>query len=276
MSRAYAEVIGDPVCHSKSPLIHGFWLERLGIEGDYRACHVLTDQLADYLAKRRNDPDWRGCNVTIPHKQAVGGWLDQLDPRATAIGAVNTIYRLNAGMLAGDNTDIDGVAEALAAAELAGAKVCVIGAGGAARAAFRLLSDKGCRVHVMARDPDRALRAAQECGLEATSLPFQAGTGALNKADVLINATQLGMSGQQAMPQFLLDETAELAENALVFDMVYAPLETALLASARAQGRRIADGLTMLVGQAASAFERFFGVSPPREHDTQLRSLLTR
>ena len=275
MSRAYAEVIGDPISHSKSPLIHGFWLKMLGIDAEYHACHVRSDQLAEYFARRRGDPDWRGCNVTIPHKQQVAGWLDRLDGRASAVGAVNTIYRQNPNELIGDNTDVDGVAEALAAAELPGAEVCVIGAGGAARAAFRFLSDKRCQVLVMARVPDRALRVAHECGLEATSVPFRAGTNALCEADVLINATQLGMSGQEAMPQFLLEETAALAENALVFDMVYAPLETALLKSAKARGLRTADGLTMLIGQAASAFERFFGILPPREHDIELRRLLT-
>ncbi len=276
MTRVYAEVIGDPISHSKSPLIHGFWLEKLGIAADYRACHVPSQDLPAYLASRRADPHWRGCNVTIPHKEAIGVLIDAPDAKALAIGAVNTVVPLPGGGLGGTNTDVDGVADAVGDLRLDGRHAVVIGAGGAARAAFAFLATRGCAsVRVLARTPDKARRAAADCGLAVDVFPFAAGTGAFAAATLVINATQLGMTGQDAMPGFVLDELALLAPGALVFDMVYAPLETALLAAARAQGARTADGLLMLVGQAAVAFGRFFGQAAPRAFDAELRERLT-
>lgn len=272
----YAEVIGDPIAHSKSPLIHTFWLEHLGLDADYRACRVPAADLPQYLAQRRADPDWRGCNVTIPHKEAVAPLLDAPDARASAIGAVNTIVHRPDGGLAGTNTDVDGIAAAVGGLALAGRTAAVIGAGGAARAAFAFLAAQDCReVRVLARSPDKAARAAAECGLAARIVPFAPGSGGFDGAALVVNATQLGMSGQDAMPGFVLDELTGTTGDALVFDMVYAPLDTALLQTARAQGLGTADGLVMLIGQAATAFERFFGVSPPREFDAELRALLT-
>jgi shikimate dehydrogenase len=117
MTSPYAEVIGDPIIQSKSPAIHGYWLGKLGLEADYRACHVTADGLAAYLAERREDPDWRGCNVTMPHKQAVIALLDRLEIGAEMVGAVNTIVpRRRAGrptMLIGSNTDVAGFLEPL-------------------------------------------------------------------------------------------------------------------------------------------------------------------
>ncbi len=276
MSRPYAEVIGDPIAHSKSPLIHNFWLGKLGIDAEYRACHVKPDELADYFARRREDATWRGCNVTTPHKEAVAPLIDAVDSKAMSIGAVNAVIRQPDGTLLGTNTDVDGVGEAIAGLELAGKTATVIGAGGAARAAFALLAGRQCEsVRVIARNEEKALRAAQDCGLTVNVLPFHQGTGVLAGASLLINATQLGMSGQLQMPDFLLDEMAELASNALVFDMVYAPLETELLRAARKRGLRTSDGLAMLIGQAATAFTHFFGQPAPRQHETALRKLLT-
>ena len=275
MSKPYAEVIGDPISHSKSPLIHGFWLRELAIAADYRAAHVRPDALAGYFASRRADPLWRGCNVTLPHKEAVAPYLDEVDDKAAAIAAVNTVYRGSDGRLIGTNTDVDGVAEAIGSSDLSGRTVCVIGAGGAARAAFTLLARRNCTVHAMARDPQKAVRVAKSCGNQAVGMGFAAGSSALVGASLLINATQLGMNGQEPMPDFLLDELGDMASGALVFDMVYAPLDTGLLKAALARGLRTADGLSMLVGQAAVAFEKFFGHPAPRSHDAQLRALLT-
>lgn len=275
MSRPYAEVIGDPISHSKSPVIHGFWLEKLGIDAEYRRCHVRPEELADYLARRREDANWRGCNVTIPHKEAMSRLVDTRDARASAIGAVNTVTPTPGGGLTGENTDPEGVAEAVAGIDPAGRVAVVVGAGGAARAAFAFLAERRCAVvRVLARSPDKALKAALDCGLAVDVLPFKAGTAALADAALVINATQLGMAGQEAMPGFVLDGLSALAADALVFDMVYAPLDTELLRRARAQNLRTADGLVMLVGQAATAFERFFGRPPPREFDAELRALL--
>jgi predicted house-cleaning NTP pyrophosphatase (Maf/HAM1 superfamily) len=151
MTRAYAEVIGDPISHSKSPLIHGFWLEKLGIAADYRACHVPSQDLPAYLASRRADPHWRGCNVTIPHK-------------ALAIGAVNTVVPLPGGGLGGTNTDVDGVADAVGDLRLDGRHAVVIGAGGAARALAMLIGQAAAAFEkffgqAAPREADAELRA---------------------------------------------------------------------------------------------------------------------
>jgi shikimate dehydrogenase len=272
-SRTYAEVIGDPISHSKSPRIHGFWLKALGIDAEYRACHVLPDDLGTYIAARRAETDWRGCNVTIPHKQAIIQFLDAIDAKAAAVGAVNTVLRDESGAMLGTNTDVDGVAEAIASVSLAGQVATVLGAGGAARAAFAELASAGCReVRVLARDAGKAKAAARECGLDAEVLPFTTGTGAFIESALVINATQLGMAGQTAMPDFVCAELAGMMPGGLVFDMVYAPLDTALLIAARRHGLSTADGLIMLIGQAATAFTRFFGQAPPREADAELRA----
>jgi shikimate dehydrogenase len=275
VSLPYAEVIGDPIAHSKSPLIHGFWLEKLGLEARYARCRVTPDALGGFFAERRAIPPWKGCNVTIPHKEAVLLYLDGIEDAAKSIGAVNTVFRGEYGDLIGTNTDIEGVAEALAEADRTGPAV-VIGNGGAARAAFAHLARIGSRdVRIIARDPVKAVRVANECGLTATAAPFDPDADSLRGANIVINATQLGMEGQQPMPQWICEQLERTALRALVFDMVYAPLETALLAAARKAGRRRADGLVMLVGQAAAAFERFFGVPAPREDDAGLRAILT-
>ncbi|MBA3895636.1 MAG: shikimate dehydrogenase [Sphingomonadaceae bacterium] len=276
MTRPYVEVIGDPIAHSKSPLIHNFWLEKLGIDAEYRATHVRPDELADYFARRRGDAAWRGCNVTIPHKQTALDLLADKDRRAAAIGAINTVYRTGDRRLVGTNTDSVGVGEAIRELTLIGADVCVIGAGGAARAAFSQLAASRCAaVLILARDPRKALQTASEFDIFAVGVEFAPGSTALCEASLLINATQLGLEGQDAMPDFLLAELAEMPRDAAVFDMVYSPVETPLLAQARALGLRTIDGLQMLVGQAAAAFELFFGRTAPREHDAELRALLT-
>ena len=277
--KPYAEVIGDPIAHSKSPLIHTFWLDKLGLAERfaYRKTHVRPGELADFLAGRRADPLWRGCNVTIPHKEPVAQLVDELDAaKVKAIGAVNTVVPLGVGRLLGTNTDVDGVGEAVAAARLDGRAAVVLGAGGAGRAAFAWLKQAGCAdVRVMARNAGKAQAAIAPSGLHAGLFPFAPDSGAFAGAALVINSTQLGMNGQEPMPAFVLDELAALAPDALVFDMVYAPLETALLKAARARGLATADGLEMLVGQAATAFEKFFGVAAPRQHDAELRGILT-
>ena len=137
MSKPYAEVIGDPIAQSKSPVIHGFWLGLLGIDAGYQRCHVTAEALAGYLAERRGDAHWRGCNVTMPHKQAIMPLLDRLDPEAERIGAVNTVVREADGSLTGYNTDAPGFLEPLGPA-LAQRHLYrmarILGAGGAARA----------------------------------------------------------------------------------------------------------------------------------------------
>ncbi|MBU6208163.1 MAG: shikimate dehydrogenase, partial [Alphaproteobacteria bacterium] len=175
------------------------------------------------------------------------------------------------------NTDVDGVSAALNSRKLSSGKVCIIGAGGAARAAFFTLAQiPGIEAHVLARNPEKARNVTRLAGLAAECVPLHPESGVLAGASLLINATQLGMTGQPDMPDFILNEVAAMEPDALIFDMVYQPLETQLLYTARASGRKTADGLTMLIGQAATAYEKFFGMPAPRQHDAALRALLLR
>lgn len=268
MSVPYAEVIGDPIAQSKSPLIHRFWLGKLGIEGDYRRFHVPPDELAHYLASARADADWRGCNVTIPHKVAVMDLVDDPGGVRDSIGAMNTILRQPDGSLIGTNTDAAGFLAPIHDLELAGQEAVVIGAGGAARAVLFALAKCGIGpVTILNRNVLKASALLAAMGLKGRALPLGA---RLPPAPLLVNASSLGMAGQEPLDLDL----SPLPDDALVYDLVYAPLETPLLQTADARGLETVDGLEMLVGQAALAFELFFGAAPPREHDDQLRALL--
>jgi shikimate dehydrogenase len=267
--KPFAEVIGDPIAHSKSPLIHAFWLEKLGIDAAYRPCHVTADGLADYFAMRRDDPLWRGCNVTLPHKIAA---LDHVaDPggiRAT-IGAANTVFRDERGACAVTNTDAGGFFTPIADLPLEGAHAIVIGTGGAAHAVLFALAQVGIgRVTLLARNPLKGGALLTRFGLKGSVGPMST---PLAPALLLVNTTSLGMAGQEQ----LIVDLAPLPIDAVVYDIVYAPLMTPLLVQAAARGLAIVDGLEMLVGQAALAFELFFGVAPPRQHDAELRALLS-
>jgi shikimate dehydrogenase len=275
MTRPYAEVIGDPVAHSKSPLIHNFWLAKLGIAAEYRKTHVRAEELPDYFARRREDATWRGCNVTVPHKIAAAARLDKMSCRASRVGAVNTIVPTTVGFT-GHNTDVAGILEALPPALMPpGSEVCVIGTGGAARAAFAALRERDVALLLLsARNHDVASKIHAEFRLGGCVRPVEDRHN-IQTADVIINATTLGMVGQGEMPAAVLEWLADPAPDAVVFDMVYSPLETPLLAAARRYGLRTVDGLQMLIGQAAAAFEMFFGQPAPRQHDAELRALLT-
>lgn len=284
MNRPYAEVIGDPIIQSKSPAIHGFWLGKLGIDADYRACHVTAERLADYLAERRIDPAWRGCNVTMPHKQAIIPLLDRLDPLAAAIGAVNTVVR-DGDALVGYNTDAGGFLEPLAtdlSARHLFRMARVLGTGGAARAIVAALAREGFVIVLAGRDPAKARvlldeldpgREHHAVGLahfaDPTDFAFDDREGIL---DIVVNASPLGMTGNPS----LAFDWSHAPPGAIAYDIVTAPPLTPFLADAAAAGHRTVDGLAMLIGQAALAFEKFFGVAPPRDHDGKLRALLTR
>lgn len=266
MTRPYAEVIGDPIAHSKSPRMHGFWLDRLGVDADYRAHRVPPEELETYLRQRRHEPAWRGCNVTLPLKSLVIEHLSALGPDARGVGAVNTIVPQGDGELLGLNTDAHGVLFALAGAEVGSA--VVVGAGGAARAALFALKVMGVtEVTVINRDMIRARQALDDLEVDGRVLPL----GTSPPADLLINASSLGMAGQPALPF----DVAALPDGATVFDMVYAPLETQLLRDARARGLRTIDGLTMLAEQGAMAFAAFFSAGPERADTPELRAVLT-
>jgi shikimate dehydrogenase len=267
----YAEVIGEPVAQSKSPLIHKHWLGQLGLAGDYRRTHVPADRLSDFLRERRHDPDWRGCNVTVPHKAAVIAHLDHLDVEAARVRAVNCVVPAPAG-LTGYNTDVEGVGAALDGLALEDGKAGLIGAGGGARAAMAYLAQRGiAEVAILVRDAAKAepLRAMlPDARVELGG--FADAARLLGGSAVVINASPLGMGGCPAMPAELI--AAASASGAALFDMVYDPLETDFLAAA--QGRAI-NGLTMLVGQASRAFELFFG-RPAPPPDQTLFDLLSR
>lgn len=285
MTRPYAEVIGDPVAQSKSPTIHGFWLKKLGIDADYHACHVTAGGLADHLAARRDDPDWRGCNVTMPHKRAIVPHLDRLEIGAELVGAVNTVTRRHNDALIGTNTDVGGFLEPLAARleETHLFRMArVLGTGGAARAIVAALADQGFCIVLAGRDPAKARAILEEIDptgehhavdiahfSEPTDFPFDDRLGCL---DIVVNASPLGMRGQ---PPLAFDWT-HAPPGAIAYDIVTDPIETAFLAAAREAGHARIDGLSMLIGQAARAFEKFFGIAPPREHDQELRALLAR
>ena len=276
--RPYAEVIGDPIAQSKSPLIHNFWLGKLGIDAEYRACHVRPDELAEYFARRRGDTEWRGCNVTMPHKQQIMGQMEEVDARVEAIGAANTVIRVSDHLFAA-NTDVEGIAGALDGWVRPQTRVTLIGAGGAARAAlFFLKRPDVSRVAVVARDPGRAEDLRQistpKDHLKLEFYSFDAVPSAMSGSNVVINASPLGMTGTLPMPPAVWEGLSHAASDASVFDMVYQPLETRLLAAAKDRRLRTADGLTMLIGQAAAAFEKFFGQPAPREDDAELRALL--
>jgi len=278
-------VIGDPIAQSKSPKIHGFWLRKLGIDADYRACHVTPDQLPAYLAERRDDPLWRGCNVTMPHKQAIMPLIDRIEPPADGIGAVNTVLRHgNDRVMTGTNTDAAGFLEPLAKdlAETHYFRMArIIGTGGAARAIITALAGHGFTLVVAGRDPAKARALLDELAPKGehhaidlahfagpTDFAFDDREGCL---DLVINASSLGMAGQPPLPF----DWSHAPPRAIAYDIVTYPLDTPLLQTARAAGHRTIDGLAMLIGQAATAFEKFFGKAPPRQHDDELRKLLT-
>lgn len=282
MTRPYAEVIGNPIAQSKSPAIHGFWLDRLGIEAEYRYREVRPRDLAAYFDGVRRDENWRGCNVTMPHKRAVLGHLTWLDPLAESIGAVNTIVAEN-GALVGYNTDAAGFLEPLAD-ELSRTHYFrmarVLGTGGAARAIVAALAREKFVIVLAGRDQQKAQALLDEVDplgehhagvltafAETTDFAFDDRRGCL---DLVVNASPLGMRGQPP----LAFEWSHAPPGAIAYDIVTDPPDTAFLAKAAAAGHRTIDGLAMLIGQAALAFERFFGVSPPRHLDAELRALL--
>lgn len=280
----YAEIIGDPVTQSKSPVIHNFWLERAGIKGEYRRKHVIAEALADYLGRRRTDSAWRGCNVTMPHKQAIMPLLDRLGPLARRIGAVNTVVRREDGTLEGYNTDASGFLEplrALLAQRHLFRMARIIGTGGAARAIASSLADENFVLVMAGRDTNKAAALLAECAAGGdhhvaplaqfappTDFAFDDRKGCL---DLIVNASPLGMWGQTAL-EF---DLSHAPPGSIFYDIVTDPVETPLLRKAAAQGFPVIDGISMLIGQARTAFGLFFGEQASATHDAELRKRLT-
>ena len=267
---AFAEVIGDPIEHSRSPSIHRFWLDAIGSDADYRATRVGRDELAEFLGRRRGDPDWRGCNVTMPLKLDALALADEATDRALAAGASNILLPRDGKLLAG-NTDVAGILAVLPDTVMSSSsEVCVIGTGGAARAALTAMRIRGVRIALIsARDERGGWSLMEQFGFGGTVRPLEDAHN-YQTADVIINATPLGMTGHPRVPQPILDHLRDPAPGATLLDLVTSPPRTELLAAAEAAGMNTIDGLTMLVEQAAASFGHFFGEPPPRDKDAEL------
>lgn len=255
-------VMGWPVAHSRSPDIHSHWIGELGLRGAYVLLPVEPGHLAQAL---RALPvlGFAGCNLTIPHKVAAMSIVDSVDPPARRIGAVNTVLVQPDGSLAGRNTDGIGYVQSLLAEVPAwradAGPVAVMGAGGAARAVIVGLAEQGAReIRVCNRTPDKAQQLAREIGAPVHAVAWEQRHDALADAALLVNTTSQGMSGQPAL-DLSLDQ---LPRHALVSDLIYVPLETPLLADARARGNPTVGGLGMLLHQARPAFAAWFGKMP--------------
>ncbi len=260
----YAEVIGDPIAQSKSPAIYRFWLDALGIHGEYRATRVTRAEFKAYLANRRADSNWRGCNVTMPLKLDALFAADDPTDRATATGAAN-LLTLSDGRLIAANTDVGGVRDLIL--PLARDSVTILGNGGAARAVLLALKLLGSgEVRMQARDLAEATSLCVEFGLDDGPRPFDTPIDTRG----LINATPLGMAG--IAPTHI--DISAMPADGWVLDLVSAPLPTPLLAQAAARGLKTIDGLAVLVEQAADSFELLFGEKPPRARDAELLVLL--
>ena len=252
-------LIGWPAAHSRSPLIHHYWLRTLGIEGGYVIEAVPPDEFKDFLF-RLSLRGFVGANVTLPHKERALA-LSKPDERARAVGAANTLWFAD-GELCSTNTDVEGFINNLDACA-DGWDTCdealVLGAGGSSRAVLFGLLDRGVkRVHLANRTIERARSLADQFGANVLPVAWDALGDLLPRAGLLVNTTSLGMAGQ---PPLTID-LARLPARAVVSDLIYAPLETSLLAAAKARGLRAVDGLGMLLHQAVGGFQRWFGVRP--------------
>jgi shikimate dehydrogenase len=263
-------VIGWPVKHSRSPLIHNYWIKHHGLAAEYRSEEIAPAAFAEFVAQLAAH-GYVGANITLPHKEAALA-LSEPDDRALAIGAANTLW-LDGPHLYSTNTDVEGFTANLDAAvpgwDGNPGEAVVLGAGGSARAVVYGLIERGFgRIHLVNRTPERAQAVRARLG-EAVQ-PAHAGAlpHLLTRAGLLINTTSLGMAGQPPL-EIDLDP---LQQDAVVADLVYAPLETALLASAKRRGLAVADGLGMLLHQAVRGFQIWFGVRP--EVTPELRALV--
>ena len=262
-----AGIMGWPVSHSRSPAIHGHWLARYGINGAYIPFSVRPEDGYDAI-RMLPRLGFSGANITLPHKETALRAVDEADAVARRIGAVNTVVAREDGSLHGGNTDAFGFLEHLRASAPAwrpGAAV-ILGAGGSARAVAAALVDAGAsEVRLANRTAARAEKVAEEIGGPVAPVAWEERSAALDGAGLLVNTTSLGMAGSPPLEISL----AALPDGAVVNDIVYAPLETPLLAAARRQGLVAVDGLGMLLHQARPGFAAWFGVEP--EVDEALR-----
>ena len=263
-------VAGWPVAHSRSPILHGFWLRQLGFAGRYERFAVPPGEFAPFAA--RIGKDLLGANVTAPHKEAAFAACDRRTPAAEALGAVNTLWR-EGSLLWGDNTDVEGfltsMDEGAAGWADRGRSAVVAGAGGAARAVVYALASRGFdRIVVVNRTQARAAALAIQFGRTVIASPWDSLSRELSLADLLVNASSLGMRGEAPLD---IDLTV-LPDDAVVSDIVYVPLRTPLVEQAKTRGLLAVEGLGMLLHQAVPAFERWFGRRP--EVTSELRALI--
>ena len=273
-SRTFA-VIGDPVAHSASPVLFAAVARELGLTLDYRAVRVPAGELASFLGRVR-DGAYQGFSVTLPHKEAMLRLADSATGAARAIGAANTVAVLTGGRLEAHNTDAAGLVHALAeqGVTLAGASVVVLGAGGVARAAVYACREQGARSLAIAnRTRARAEALVQALGGRAVDLDRTSLRPVLDAADVLLQASSAGLSRPEETP---LPAGCVLHRNLTVLDMVYQPLETALLRAARSAGARTVDGLWMLVHQGLEQLRFWTGVEAPASLAPRLHAELAR
>lgn len=264
-----AFVIGHPIAHSRSPLIHGTWLDLHGIDGSYEAIDIAPEALPEFFERLRNG-EFSGGNVTIPHKEAVFALCDEVDPLARTIGAVNTLVA-SEGRIWGTNTDYLGFLGNLDAGAPGWDKdlgsVILLGAGGATRALLVALKSRNVsHVHILNRSRDKAEALVREIEGSFSAHGLDAFAELAPSAGLVVNATSIGMHGSR----FEGFDLGLLPETALVTDIVYVPLVTPLLADAAARGLRTVDGLGMLLHQAVPGFAAWFGVTP--EVTPQLRA----
>jgi shikimate dehydrogenase len=262
-------LIGWPAAHSRSPLIHHYWLRRLGIPGGYSIEAIPPEGFAEFVLNLAGH-GFVGANVTIPHKERALA-LTAPDDRARAVGAANTLW-YDGTELRSTNTDVEGFIghlDSSAPAWDAIDEALVLGAGGASRAAVFAMLERGiARVVVANRTIARARALADQFGPKVAPVPWEAIGDVLPRAGLLVNTTSLGMSSQPALDI----DVGRLPSGAVVSDLVYVPLETPLLAAAKARGLKTADGLGMLLHQAVRGFELWFGQRP--EVTTELRALV--
>ncbi|MCU4182685.1 shikimate dehydrogenase [Bosea sp. BH3] len=264
-------VIGHPIAHSRSPLIHGEWLRQYGLAGSYERVDVAPADLPAFIAKLR-EGEFTGGNVTVPHKEAVMALVDEVSEAGRAIGAVNTLWRED-GRIVADNTDVPGFLAHLDAT-VPGWQgrirtVLVLGAGGAARGICYGLKSRGVeRIIVANRSLERAAEMAASLGRPLEAADWARRDALVGEADLIVNTTALGMQGK---PPLEID-LSRLRPGTVVDDIVYVPLKTTLLAEAGRRGGVPVDGLGMLLHQAVPGFGRWFGITP--EVTPALRALI--
>lgn len=254
-------VIGFPVAHSRSPLIHGYWLREHKIDGDYVG-HEVNPEEVDLFLQNLSTNTFVGCNVTLPHKEAAARNLAVATPVVRALSVANTLW-LEDGKLYGDNTDVAGflahLDDSISGWDKRTKHAVVLGAGGAARSIVYGLHERRVeKITIVNRSRERAEQLVKEIKIESNSASFDQVETLISSADLLVNTTSLGMKGQPPLGINLKN----LKQGAAVCDIVYAPLETDLLRQAHERGHPAVDGLGMLLHQAVPGFERWFGVRP--------------